>query len=114
MASALGEIKHGNGRRPRPPPRNPSGRRWPQGSASMQEALTPGAQRALDRAQVRARLRGAASVEPADLLAAFADEAESRASELLTEFGLEPKRLLSALGAAEAVPADDPTDDAEI
>ena len=59
---------------------------------------TPGAQRALDRAQVRARARGGSSVEPVDLLAALVDEAESRAAELMAQFGLDPARVLNALG----------------
>ena len=62
------------------------------------DAYTPGAQRALDRAQVRARARGGSSVEPVDLLAALVDEAESRAAELMTLFGLDPARVLNALG----------------
>jgi len=64
----------------------------------MYDAYTPGAQRALDRAQVRARARGGSSVEPVDLLAALVDEAESRAAELMTLFGLDPARVLNALG----------------
>ena len=62
------------------------------------DAYTPGAQRALDRAQARARARGGSSVEPVDLLAALVDEAESRAAELMTLFGLDPARVLNALG----------------
>ena len=64
----------------------------------MHDALTPGAQRALDRAQWRARLRGASAVEPIDLLASLVDEAESRAAELMLQFGLEPALVLEALG----------------
>ncbi len=64
----------------------------------MYDAYTPGAQRALDRAQVRARARGGSSVEPVDLLAALVDEAESRAAELMAQFGLDPARVLKALG----------------
>jgi thiamine-phosphate pyrophosphorylase len=64
----------------------------------MYDAWTPGAQRALDRAQVRARARGGLTVEPVDLLAALVDEAESRAAELMARFGLEPARVLHALG----------------
>ena len=64
----------------------------------MYDAYTPGAQRALDRAQVRARARGGSSVEPVDLLAALVDEAESRAAELMAQFGLDPARVLNALG----------------
>ncbi|MGO9811007.1 MAG: thiamine phosphate synthase [Isosphaeraceae bacterium] len=64
----------------------------------MYDAYTPGAQRALDRAQVRARARGGSSVEPVDLLAALVDEAESRAAELMAQCGLDPARVLNALG----------------
>ena len=64
----------------------------------MYDAYTPGAQRALDRAQVRARARGGSSVEPVDLLTALVDEAESRAAELMAQFGLDPARVLNALG----------------
>jgi thiamine-phosphate pyrophosphorylase len=64
----------------------------------MHDALTAGAQRALDRAQARARARGAGAVEPVDLLAALADEAESRAAELLERFGVPPERVLAAIG----------------
>src|SRR4051794_23124287 len=68
------------------------------------ELFTAGALRALERAQVRARDRGASAVEPVDLLAALADEAESRAAELLAEFGFDPVRLWRALGAVETSP----------
>jgi thiamine-phosphate pyrophosphorylase len=64
----------------------------------MSDQWTPGAQRALERAQARARLRGGSLVEPLDLLAALVEEAESRAAELLVRFGLEPERFLEALG----------------
>lgn len=63
----------------------------------MYDAYTPGAQRVLDRAQVRARAHGGSSVEPVDLLAALVDEAESRAAELMARFGLDPARVLNAL-----------------
>jgi thiamine-phosphate pyrophosphorylase len=69
----------------------------------MSESYTAGALRAVDQAQARARHRGAAAVEPADLLAALADEAESRAAELLAEFGVGPESVLAALGADAAV-----------
>ncbi|WP_422930169.1 thiamine phosphate synthase [Singulisphaera sp. PoT] len=64
----------------------------------MLESFTEGAFRALERAQIRARQRGAASVEPTDLLAALVDESESRAAELLAEHGLDAELLLAALG----------------
>jgi thiamine-phosphate pyrophosphorylase len=70
----------------------------------MYEEWTPGAQRALERAQARARRRGAAAVEPTDLLAALLDEPESRAAELMLRHGLAPGRVLEALGAASEVP----------
>ncbi len=64
----------------------------------MLESFTAAAQRAIDRAEARARRRGAAVIEPADLLAALVDESESRAAELLTGFGLEPERVWTVLG----------------
>jgi thiamine-phosphate pyrophosphorylase len=82
----------------------------------MIDAFTPGAQRALSRAQARARSRNALAVEPSDLLVALVDEAESRAAELLVRFGLEPARLLAALSfepqseAAAEVPIGDPAE----
>ena len=44
------------------------------------------------------RTHGGSSVEPIDLLAALVDEAESRAAELMAQFGLDPARVLNALG----------------
>ena len=73
----------------------------------MFESFTAGALRALRRAEARARARSAESVELADLAAALADESESRASELLAEFGLAPERLLGALGMEVEPPPDD-------
>jgi thiamine-phosphate pyrophosphorylase len=70
----------------------------------MYDDWTPGAQRALERAQARARQRGGAAVEPLDLLAALVDEAESRAAELLSRFGLDPARLLGSLEGLGADP----------
>ncbi len=64
----------------------------------MLESLTPGARRALERAADRARRQGSMAVEPIDLLAALADEAESRAADLMRRFGLEPNRLFEMLG----------------
>jgi thiamine-phosphate pyrophosphorylase len=66
----------------------------------MLESYTAGALRALERAQARARRRGASAVEPTDLLAALVDEEESRASALLAEFGLDPGRVWGALGTS--------------
>jgi thiamine-phosphate pyrophosphorylase len=73
----------------------------------MSEALTAGARRAVERAQVRAWRRGAVAVEPLDLLAALVDEAESRAAELLAEFGLDAETARQAFGLEEAEPALD-------
>lgn len=64
----------------------------------MLESFTAGALRALDRAQMRARRRASASVEPIDLLAALAEEPECRAAILLAEHGIDPDRLLDELG----------------
>lgn len=64
----------------------------------MDEMFTPGSQRAMNRARLRARRRGAQAVEPLDLLAALMDEPECRAAELVTEFGLEPASVHEALG----------------
>ncbi|AGA28951.1 thiamine phosphate synthase [Singulisphaera acidiphila] len=66
----------------------------------MQETFTEGAIRALERAEKRARHRDAEAVEPTDLLAALVDEPESRAAEILAQFGLEPSQVWSALGVA--------------
>ena len=66
----------------------------------MFESLTAGAERALSRAEGLARRRGAALVEPLDLLAALTVEAESRAVEMLIEFGADLSRLQEALGLA--------------
>src|SRR5690554_3839491 len=66
----------------------------------MLESLTPGARRALDRAVIRALRRGVKAVEPIDLLAALADEVESRAAVLMIRCGLEPDALFEALGVA--------------
>jgi thiamine-phosphate pyrophosphorylase len=70
----------------------------------MFESFTAGALRALERAQARARARGSAWVEPADLLAALADEPESRAAILMAEHGLEADSLFAALGQPGTAP----------
>ncbi len=64
----------------------------------MFESYTAGAERALVRADSVARRRGAALIEPLDLLAALALEVESRAAELLVEFGVSTGWLQEALG----------------
>jgi thiamine-phosphate pyrophosphorylase len=74
----------------------------------MNDQYTAGALRALERAQARARHRGSEHVGPGDLLAALADESESRAAVLLAEAGLEPPVILAILGADDAVPPSDP------
>jgi thiamine-phosphate pyrophosphorylase len=76
----------------------------------MLESFTPGAQRALERAQVRARQRGASHVEPNDLLAALADEPESRGAVLLAEHGLDHDRLSQALGIVGEASPDEATE----
>ncbi len=65
----------------------------------MMESFTAGAERALIRAERVARRRGAELVEPLDLLAALTLEVESRAVELMAEFGVAPSRLWTALGS---------------
>ena len=75
----------------------------------MYDALTPGALRALERAQLRARANGGSAVEPADLLAALADDAESRAAELMARFELDSRLVLQALGM-ESVPPESGSD----
>ncbi len=64
----------------------------------MLESYTAGAERALTRAERVACRRGSKLVEPLDLLAALTLETESRAAELMAEFGLETSRLWAALG----------------
>ena len=79
----------------------------------MYDELTPGAQRAMDRASARCR-RGAAALEPLDLLAALMEEAENRAFELMVRFGLDPAEILQSLGtnpAPELSGADEPPQD---
>ncbi len=76
----------------------------------MIDSLSAGAGRALQRAQARARRRGAGAVEPADLLAALVDEAESRAAEWLAEAALTPERLWEALGTTALGPTDEALD----
>ncbi len=71
----------------------------------MFESFTPSAQRAMKRAERLARLRGADLIEPIDLLAALTGEEESRAAELLVEFGVDVARLWTELGPqSSAVP----------
>lgn len=81
---------------------------------SMFESFTAGAERALERADAVARRRGATLVEPVDLLAALSLEAESRAAELLEEFGISTGWLRDALGppAWDDEPDDEPAPEA--
>jgi thiamine-phosphate pyrophosphorylase len=65
---------------------------------AMFESFTAGAERALKRADRLARHRGAARIEPLDLLAALLIETESRAVNLLGDFGVEPAVLWALLG----------------
>jgi thiamine-phosphate pyrophosphorylase len=73
----------------------------------MLESFTAGAQRAIDRAEARARFRKAEAVDSSDLLAALVDEAESRSAEILTEFGISPERIWQALGTGPVPPTPD-------
>jgi thiamine-phosphate pyrophosphorylase len=70
----------------------------------MLETFTAGAQRAVERAEARARRRGSDRVEPIDLLGALLEEPESRAALMLAEHGVEPEAMLLAL--EEALPAE--------
>jgi thiamine-phosphate pyrophosphorylase len=63
----------------------------------MFESFTASAERTLRRAGRLARRRGAAVVEALDLLAGLSAESESRAAELLAEFGVETDRLWAEL-----------------
>src|SRR5262249_32446006 len=80
--------------------RQPQPRTQDQGprTKEMFDSLTAGAERALTRAAELARRRGAAPVQPPDLLAALTLEAESRAMEFLIQFGAEISGLRAALG----------------
>jgi thiamine-phosphate pyrophosphorylase len=74
--------------------------------ALMFDSFPPGAGGAQTRPRAPPRQRGAAAVEPSDLLAALADEAESRAAVLLAEFGLGRTAVWAALGVAEPITFD--------
>ena len=63
----------------------------------MFESYTASAGRTLIRADRLARRRGSTAIEPLDLLASLAAESESRAAELLVEFGVERERLWAEL-----------------
>ena len=78
----------------------------------MFESFTAGSLRTLSRAEARARSRSARAVDLVDLAAGLADEAESRAMALASEFGLPPGRFLQALGCPTAAP--EPVDDDDL
>jgi thiamine-phosphate pyrophosphorylase len=80
----------------------------------MIEGFTAGADRALKRAAGRARRRGDSLTTPADLLAALADEEESRASAWLAEAGILPSQLLRLLGVEDHSGSDAVEDDSTI
>jgi len=61
------------------------------------ETFTAGAVRALERADELARRRSGSLVEPLDLLSALAVESESRAVDLMREFGVDVAQLRTAL-----------------
>jgi thiamine-phosphate pyrophosphorylase len=63
----------------------------------MIESYTASAGRTLIRADRLARRRGSTAVEPLDLLASLSAEPESRAAELLMEFGVERERIWAEL-----------------
>ncbi|MGE3822551.1 MAG: thiamine phosphate synthase [Isosphaeraceae bacterium] len=76
----------------------------------MKDSYTEGVRRAIARAQVRARRRGSAVVEPTDVLAALADEPECRAAELLAACGLGSAEVWEALGTTGPGPSEDELD----
>jgi thiamine-phosphate pyrophosphorylase len=65
------------------------------------ESFTASALRTIERAARIAQTRGAALIEPLDLLGALASEPESRAVGLLAEFGLPLDELRKALNLSE-------------
>ena len=75
----------------------------------MLDDFTEGVLRALGRAEARAVHAASPRIEPIHLLAALADEDESRASSLLTGHGLTPGALLAAIGS-RSLPAEDQTE----
>jgi thiamine-phosphate pyrophosphorylase len=70
----------------------------------MHYPTTPGAARALERAQLFARHRGAVCLEPLDLLHALAADPDSRAAALLFESQIDPASLLPS----DQPPLEDP------
>jgi thiamine-phosphate pyrophosphorylase len=80
---------------------------WSLDSATtMFDSFTPGALRAVERAELRAGYRQSQVIEPGDLIAGLLDEPESRAATLLEEFGLNAVRLLEALGQPAQITLD--------
>ena len=77
------------------------------------ESFTASAGASHETSRVLAKRRDALVVEPLDLLAALAAESESRAAELLVEFGVEMDRLWARLGPELASVDDDRDLDAE-
>lgn len=75
----------------------------------MLDDFTEGVGRALNRAESRALRDGRTQVEPIHLLAALADEEESRAATLISAYGLSPSALLEAVGAGAY--RDEPSSD---
>ncbi|WZO96023.1 thiamine phosphate synthase [Isosphaeraceae bacterium EP7] len=80
----------------------------------MTEGFTAGADRALRRAGARASRRGNGLVTPADLLAALADEEESRAVSWLSEAGIAPTQLLDLLGVEGEPGSDAPEEESAL
>ena len=76
----------------------------------MIDSLTAGAQRALARSAILARLRGSGQIEPIDLLAALLDEGESLAIARLAEFRVDPEVVLDRLGFSTGGQAVEPSD----
>ncbi len=71
--------------------------------------MTEGVLRAIRRAEVRALREGRDQIEPRDLLAALADEEESRAASLMTTHGLHPAAVHVAIDAPPWEASDSPT-----
>ena len=65
----------------------------------MQDDVTEGVIRALDRAEIRAVRDRSGQIDPVHLLLALADEEESRAATLLSRFGLASPELLKSFGS---------------
>ena len=79
----------------------------------MKEGYTAGGHRALARAEAWAHRRAATAIEPIDLLAALVDEEESRAAELLAEFGLDATVIRASILPGESPPTAHDEDEDE-